>query len=685
MHLTVEDPAGLHLRLCTDPALLLPDGTRAQLGRKTFALLAYLALEPGVHARQALAALLWPDADESRASMSLRQALAKLKATLGNGLHSDRQSVWLDCAHASAWRCDVTEFLATIEQDPIAATRVDVRAFLVPASIDDAPDFAHWMDCTRASLARTATSALRRAARDAAARREWARASLVAERWIAIDALAEEGVRVAVEAAFMRRDPERGRALFKSYETTLRDGDDRGGTPVDASALASLLRRLESVATMTPMRGVPAVRVGGEHTSVAQDNGGAPWFSVALHGRDDAWRIVSEEWTRVSAGASSVVVAQGTCGSGRTRLLADAASWTLSRGATVLSAASRGGPSALPYHTITALLAGTLDAPALAGVDERHLRVLAELQPDIAQRFPGIKRASGNGNGNGGDQELASAFPLRLFDAMTQVAEALCEDAPLVIALDDITWCDRESAMLLQMLLQRCERLPVLWLASALTDEVPEHPHGLYIDVLHRGVPVALPPLTVTHVCAMLQEFSAETHDWEDFASRVHAASHGVPSLVCATIDASRNEHDALRRAQPRIPLVHQRVSARIDALADMSREVLLGLAVSVPDAVWTSYDAWHARPPVTLDVLSHLHGISRLRAARVGSALAEAHLADERADGFRCASPAVAACVVAASSALVATELRRRMRRLQEGARTQLPDGTPSATAQEP
>lgn len=659
---------------------MLPDGTRAQLGRKSFALLAYLALEPGVHSRPALAALLWPDADESHASMSLRQALVKLKAALGDGLQSDRQSVWLDPAHASPWQCDVTEFLATVEEDPVKATCIDVHAFLASVPIDDAPEFAHWMDRTRASLSRTATAALRRAARDAAARREWTRAAVCAERWIAIDAFAEEGVRVAVEAAFMRRDPERGRALFKSYEATLQGESDGAAAMPGDSPLAALLRRLESVASMTPARGVPTVRTGTAYTSAAdtsatradaaRDAKGAPSFSGALHGRDDAWRILSAEWARVSSGVSSVVVAQGECGSGRSRLLADAAAWALSRGATVLSAASRGGPSALPYHTITALLAGTLDAPALAGVEEAHLRVLAELHPGIAQRFPGIKRGSGNGNGAG--RESAPAFPLRVFDALAQLADALCEDAPLVIALDDVAWCDRESAMLLQMLLQRCERLPVLWLASALTDETPEYPHGLYMDVLHRAVPVALPPLSAAHVCGMLQELSGEPLGWESLASDVHAVSHGIPSLVCATIDAARSEHDVLLRdARAPIPPVHPRVRTRIDALSDMAREVLLGLALSVPDAVQTSYEVWHARSPVSLDTLSHLHGISRLRAARTGSALAEARLADEGAGGFRCASPAVAAYVTSASSALVATELRRRMRKLQESARS--------------
>ena len=51
--------------------------------RKAQALLAYLALTPGqVHARDKLAALLWPDGADERSRHSLRQALVALRRAL---------------------------------------------------------------------------------------------------------------------------------------------------------------------------------------------------------------------------------------------------------------------------------------------------------------------------------------------------------------------------------------------------------------------------------------------------------------------------------------------------------------------------------------------------------------------------------------------------------------------------
>lgn len=86
------------------PAIIQRSGPRA--------LLAYLALEAGrAHEREHLAALLWPDAPPERALTNLRQALHRLRATLGEGeqiLSVSRHSVRLDRAAISL---DTVEFM----------------------------------------------------------------------------------------------------------------------------------------------------------------------------------------------------------------------------------------------------------------------------------------------------------------------------------------------------------------------------------------------------------------------------------------------------------------------------------------------------------------------------------------------------------------------------------------------
>src|ERR1700755_411764 len=58
------------------------DGPVLLRNKKGQALIAYLALQPGLHPREKLAALLWPDSDDEAARQSLRQCLSGLRKDL---------------------------------------------------------------------------------------------------------------------------------------------------------------------------------------------------------------------------------------------------------------------------------------------------------------------------------------------------------------------------------------------------------------------------------------------------------------------------------------------------------------------------------------------------------------------------------------------------------------------------
>src|SRR2546426_1078370 len=103
--------SGLTLQLLGPPSASV---SRAPPGpgmgaAKNLALLAYLALEPGSHSRESLAALLWGESPEQAARASLRQALRRLRAAVGDDLRIGHGTVEL----RGPVECDVTAFLAT--------------------------------------------------------------------------------------------------------------------------------------------------------------------------------------------------------------------------------------------------------------------------------------------------------------------------------------------------------------------------------------------------------------------------------------------------------------------------------------------------------------------------------------------------------------------------------------------
>src|SRR5919204_3228918 len=82
--------------------------------RKAIALLAYLAVEPERHGRDAVAGLLWPEYDTEHARGALRRTLSALnKALGGRWLVADRLRVGLD---GEGIELDVERFRAELQR-----------------------------------------------------------------------------------------------------------------------------------------------------------------------------------------------------------------------------------------------------------------------------------------------------------------------------------------------------------------------------------------------------------------------------------------------------------------------------------------------------------------------------------------------------------------------------------------
>jgi DNA-binding SARP family transcriptional activator len=150
--------------------------------RKELVLLAFLARRaPRLVPRSVLAELLWGDKDEDRARASLRQALSRLRGTLGEALD-------VQTDHVSLSTEAVTLDVRTLEETAAAGRWSSVAAqwggsFL--AGHDDVGDesFREWVDGERARLARIMERAFALLLEDAEQRGELKDAIAIAHRW----------------------------------------------------------------------------------------------------------------------------------------------------------------------------------------------------------------------------------------------------------------------------------------------------------------------------------------------------------------------------------------------------------------------------------------------------------------------------------------------------------------------
>src|SRR5438876_3937847 len=140
----------IELRMLGRVSLINPNAHDVQslLGQpRRLALLAYLATPPpGMHRRDNLLALFWPELDQAHARNALRQALHVLRRVLGTNAvtsHGDEE-VGLD--FEQVW-CDVAAFERAVADGQLRDAIALYRGGLLEGFfISDAPEFERWLE-----------------------------------------------------------------------------------------------------------------------------------------------------------------------------------------------------------------------------------------------------------------------------------------------------------------------------------------------------------------------------------------------------------------------------------------------------------------------------------------------------------------------------------------------------------
>lgn len=221
-----------------------PDGARRTLTQpKRLALLVYLALArpAGLHSRDELVALLWPEADAESARHSLRNGLHALRHAFGDDAIISHGESWVGLDFNEV-RCDVLELRAHLEAGEVDEAIALWRGELAPAfHVSAAPDFERWLDDQRAELLRS----LRAAAWERARGESGGEAEVLAVRAaLRLDAGNEPGVRRLMQL--------------------LVDGGDRGGALEAYETLTEYLsRELETAPSESTRSLADAIRVTG--------------------------------------------------------------------------------------------------------------------------------------------------------------------------------------------------------------------------------------------------------------------------------------------------------------------------------------------------------------------------------------------------------------------------------------
>ena len=481
-------------------AILRDGSTPADLHwAKNLALLVYLARSPeGTRTREHLIGLLWGDKPESKARQSLNTALSLLRGYAGDdGVVSDGARVSLRPGGVQLDTEQLEAFLAA--RDLAAAVTLIRGEFLEGFSIKGASQFDDWLTAEREHWRRRSVDALLCRAEQLLAGGDVAAALELAERALALDRESEAALRALMRGLALASDRAGALKRFDAFAARLER--ELGAAPAPETRALATQVRLERTWRLPK---------GNAAGSAEGDPRRAP-----LVGRARELRQLVDVWTACrSDRRPALALIDGDAGAGKMRLAEELLARARLDGAVIVAVRAVEGDQREAWSGVLGLArGGLLAAPGVAAAPPA---ALAELKSGT----PG-------------------AAPSRMFSLVLQ---AVADEQPVVVFVDDAQWLDQESLLALGAAARDLGRSALLVVLT-----VTPRPPRVELDELRArigrelqgaAVPVGAFSGEAVRALAHWALPSFDDVQLDRVTRRVATDSAGIPLLVVALLEA---------------------------------------------------------------------------------------------------------------------------------------------------
>ena len=517
-----ESSQTLHIHLLGDFRLAHGDEAVTKVNTPRLqSLLAYLVLHRDApQSRRHMAFLLWLDSTETQALTNLRNLLHLLRRALPD---ADR-FLQVD-AHTLQWRpdgpfaLDVTEFESALaragraeQAGDNAALRtaleeaVDLyRGDLLPSCYDD------WIRPERERLQQAFIKALEQLIHLLEEQRDYRTAIGHAQRLLRHDALHEAAYRRLMRLHALTGDRASALRAYHTCATVLQRELGMEPSPATREAYERLLQA-DGLPAPAPTRPAELVAVS------------------PLVGRDQEWTQLRRAWRAAAvgrteaAGGPHFVLVTGESGIGKTRLAEELMQWAKRQGIATAAARCYAAEGELVYAPVAAWLRAR-PLPRLAPVWRSEIsRLLPELlveQPDLPRPGP-----------------LTEAWQRqRFFEALARAI--LGGSQPLLLLIDALQWCDRETLEWLRYLLRSDPQARLLVVGTCRLEEMGEdHPMEPLLQALRQGgqlTEIEPSPLDEAGTAALAAKVAGQELD-PDLTACLYRETEGNPLFVVETV-----------------------------------------------------------------------------------------------------------------------------------------------------
>ena len=464
---------------------------------KPLALITYVACSPGRTARRDhLQDLLWADLDTDGGRHALRQTLWYLRRRISQPvLAATGDSVSL----AAPLLVDRDAVLrAADDRNLDRLVTLYTGDFLPAFAAPGGAEFERWAELERARL-----------------RALFCRASeSLVRQW-----LSEGKARQAVQLAKRVRDQdELHEPSWRLLLEALMASNDPLGAQIEADRLAQLLAQEEQEPEPATVSMLKAARAPATVTSEAGE--AAPGLVAALVGREREFKEILSAWDRIRAGRSAHIHVVASAGLGKTRLLNDVRARLRTLRARVVLVRGSVGQRDLNYAMAGELVAALAELPGARGVSPGSASALVAMNPALSSTFSVAA-----------DLSHSSEARRRRLLATRELLQAIADETPVAVLIDDVHWGDADSRAMIRSLADTLD-VPRLLLVTTARPVAEGIVAGLHSTSL------TLEPLTQDAVAAMITSVaSLPQRAWStEFVSAIALSSRGSPLLVLETL-----------------------------------------------------------------------------------------------------------------------------------------------------
>ena len=566
----------LHFSLLGHPELRYGNEPVHFVTRKALALLVYQAVEGGLHSREKLLTLLWPEGGRT----ALRSAWAYVRKGLDAAapqasihfLHSELDVLGFNAA--APHQIDLANLQSLVSQSHpsawITALEFIRGPFLDGFSLPDAPAFDEWVRFRREQTDQQIHSLLERLSGWQVAERQFEAGIGTAIRWVAHDPLHEAAHRRLMELYSLAGHSAAAWQAYEQCQAILQT--ELGLTPSrETQQLAERIRQQRPPAgTLTP-RPAPARQP-----------------DIPFVGRAEPHAQLVKVYQKTSTGQTQLAIIEGEPGIGKTRLAEEFGRWLEIRGAVLLVGRAFEAGGRLPYQPLVDALRGRIEHENAPDdlLSDVWLAELSRLLPELRERYPDLPEPTG-------DEALART---RLPEAIARLGEALsspprqpAHSRPVVWWVDDVQWADVASLDVLAY----CGRawanahLPILVLCTLRPENLTPALNEWLIHLgrilpLHR---VPLGPLSAQDTAQLINQLSATADNLSTrFSQWLYQETAGHPFFIGETLKALAEQEitwdtiGELRGAIP--PGVRQLILSRLQRLSPAATTMLTAVAV---------------------------------------------------------------------------------------------------------